>query len=116
MDSPIIWTIEDALARRCSVDMVGCVRPEIELSAVTPLPGERPDVAAAKRLAPYALMQLARLASGDGRAAVEACKELLHRAYGAPAAAQLPVEGQTWPEWMTAQRLAYAVGMGRTDD
>ena len=116
MDSPIIWTIEDALARRCSVDMVGCVRPEVELSAVTPLPGERADVAAAKRLAPYALMQLARLASGDGRAAVEACKELLHRAYGPPAAAQLPDGAEPWPEWMTARRLAYAESAGHTDD
>ena len=105
----LIWLPEDALQGRCSVADVGTLRPGgIDLAQ----PDGTLDVRAlARRLAPVALMHLARLAGGEGRSAVQACEALLAWAYESPralaATSSLPGTGE-WPDWLTAQRLRYA--------
>jgi len=101
----LLWLPEDALARRCRVEDVGTLRAA--LPGIDAPPGTRVDQAGAQQLAPLALLHLARLAAGDGRAAVEACRELLARAYGPPAASAPPDGGGEWPEWMGPARLGY---------
>jgi hypothetical protein len=104
----MIWTLEDALQGRCSVPEVGCVRLEAQEATPAP-PGARQDRVLALAYAPRALRALARvMEASDGRAAVEAAKELLARAYGPPQA-QEPgaVPRETLPEpqevqaWLT---------------
>lgn len=112
--NPLVWLPEDALAFRCPVESVGCLRdPATLLGPPEGLPeGLRPDQAAAQRMAPFALLHLARLATGDGRSAVDACKELLLRAYGPPAAGAAPGQAPNtaFPDWLTHRRLAYQEG------
>ena len=112
--SPLYWTPEDALALRCSVEQVGCLRAlPLREKKVTSDPDLRADVDAARRIAPWALLHLARLATGEGRAAVEACRLILDRAYGPPAPAAMGVQAPALPDFIDkAQRLTY----GRADD
>jgi hypothetical protein len=110
---PLVWMPDDALARRCSVEQVGTLRVvDLDNSEVTS--DLRPDQAMAQRLAGFALMHLARLASGEGRAAVQAACEILSRAYG-PAQAPLgvPAQAPAMPEWVDMhKRLAYVENGG----
>lgn len=93
--SPLVWTPSDALALRCPVELVGTLRHDLDS------PGPESDLAK-QRLAAFALAQLARLAQGEGRAAVDAARLLLERC--APAIGGAP---QDWPDWMTRERLGY---------
>jgi hypothetical protein len=112
---PLVWLPADALAFRCTVDEVGTLRkhpsvapPEGAGDAQSQSQGVRLDVEAARRLAPHALLHLARLATGEGRSAVDACKELLLRAYG-PAQASPSDETTSTPldPWLARSRLSY---------
>lgn len=116
MDTLDYWTPEDALALRCEVAAVGTLRPA---GAPVSVAGEREDVTLARAHAPRAIRALVRIMESDApRAALEAAKELLMRAYGpayvAPApAAPAPAlpQPEEWPEWLTQQRLADAYGL-----
>lgn len=114
MDTLEYWTPADALALRCSVAQVGTLKPA-ESRAPSDL---REDVAEARLHAPRAFRALVRIMEGDSpRAALEAAREILTRAYGpallpAPAPAnttqaipELPA--QVSDEWLTEQRLSY---------
>jgi len=106
-----VWSLEDALAGRCDVALVGT--PRLELVDALPLD----DVQAmARQLAPEALRALLRLAQAGGRGATEAARLLLAYAYGPPPAtstvpAQTPVSGETTlvPSWVPdmSLRLGY---------
>ena len=114
---PLVWLPEDALAFRCTVEEVGTLRKGAREGHVEP-PGDanadestlRGDQALARRLAPLALLHLSRLAAGEGRAAVEACRELLDRAYGPPVVSG--GNGSDLPStpldpWLASSRLTY---------
>jgi hypothetical protein len=115
MDTLDYWTPADALAFRCSVQAVGTLKPA---ATDAPLgnPELREDVAEARRYAPRAFRALVRIMeAGDTRAALEAARELLSRAYG-PALAPVPTPPAAQPasdpappepEWLTPERLAY---------
>jgi len=103
----IIWLPDDALAGRCSVDEVGTLREGNE-SLLSP-DGSLSPAALARRLAPIALMHLARLAQGEGRPAVEACRELLLWAYVSPSAIQGSTSTPAVPpprDYLNGQRFA----------
>jgi hypothetical protein len=85
------WTLEDALAQRCPVEHVGCLRPPDGLWEPAPLD-----------LRSHALANLARLAMGEGRPAVEACVALL-----ANVSRETSADNTQFPPWVTARRLAY---------
>ena len=100
--NPLVWTLEDALALRCPVELVGAHRtpngrPEGLLDPLA-TPSGREGMRA------FALAHLCRLAQGDGRPAVEACRELLARC-GAPAN-EAP-ESADLLDLLEGQRLAY---------
>jgi hypothetical protein len=111
------WTPADALAFRCSVAEVGTLKPA-DVSRETQPGNLREDVAEARLYAGRAFRALVRVMEGDSpRAALEAAKEILLRAYGpALAPAPLPAPGAApegvppHPEWLEAQRLAYRAG------
>lgn len=111
METLDYWTPADALAFRCTVAEVGTLKPPIAQLGNT---GLRDDVAEARRYAPRALRALARIMEeSNGRAAVEAARELLSRAYGPvarpePPAPALPQLEEGWPDWLKAQRLQHA--------
>lgn len=103
------WTSDDAIAGRCSVAAVGFPRPVEVLDVLPLLPGTREDAALAQRYAPRAMAALARLMEGEGRAAVEAAREVLARAYGPPVApvSNLPPANPgalPAPEWLEPNR------------
>ena len=115
------WTPADALAFRCGVAEVGTLKAANVSRETQPgNDGLRDDVREARLYAPRALRALARIMEEDSpRAAVEAAKEILRRAYGdpvQPAPAPLPSPAQpatladTHPDWLAAQRLAYRAG------
>jgi hypothetical protein len=87
MDSLVIWQPSDALEGRCSVADVGTLRPLSASSAR----------ALARGLVPCALHSLARIAQGEGIAAVQACREILDRAE-----LSIPDEPlvQSFPPWI----------------
>ena len=123
MDILDFWTPADALAFRCSVSEVGTLKAA-DVSRETQLgnDGLRDDVREARLYAPRALRALARIMEEDSpRAAVEAAKEILRRAYGdpvQPAPAPLPSPAKpatlapelAHPDWLDRQRLAYRAG------
>jgi hypothetical protein len=103
----LIWLPDDALAGRCSVEEVGTLREGNE--SLTLADGSLSPAALARRLAPIALMHLARLAQGEGRPAVEACRELLTWAYVSPSAIQGSASPQTElpsRDYLNGQRFA----------
>lgn len=121
METLDYWTPADALAFRCSVEQVGTLKPREVAQPGNP--GLRDDVAEARLYAPRALRALARvMEEGTGRAAVEAAREVLARAYGAPLQPLPPApppalpQSEEWPEWLTAQRLAHAYTPRLRDD
>lgn len=115
-----IWHPEDALAGRCTVDDVGYARPlaPLEILEAEGIPADlREDARLARRYAARAIQALARLAEGDSRAAVDAAREILARAYGPPitATTATPAEGAPGlPEWLT--RYEHLTHTGRQDD
>jgi hypothetical protein len=96
----------DALNGECSVAQVGTLKP---LRTFTE-GGARWDVAEARSYAPRAMRALLRIAeAGEGRAAVEAAREILTRAFG-PASFVPTPDVQTslsTPDWLTGNRLTY---------
>jgi hypothetical protein len=118
MDTLEYWTPADALALRCSVAQVGTLKPAEGSRNSETLPDLRDDVREARLHAPRAFRALVRIMEGDSpRAALEAAREILTRAYGpallpAPAPATttqaIPdVPAQVSDEWLTEQRLSY---------
>lgn len=115
MDILDYWTPEDALAFRCTIAQVGTLKPAVSDSSPD---SPRADVDLARAYAPRAMRALARIMeNGDNRAAVEAAREILLRAYG-PALPQVPAPAPVapvdtppptpdHPPWLTAQRHAY---------
>lgn len=114
MDTLDYWTPADALAFRCSVEQVGTLRPIAH--PVNPDSSVRADQAEARLHAPRAMRALVRIMeSGETRAALEAAKEVLARAYGAPLEPPPPAppaptlpQPEEWPDWLKAQRLQHA--------
>ncbi len=117
METLDYWTPADALAFRCGVADVGTLKPADVSRETQPGNAARADVAEALLYAPRAFRALVRIMeSGESRAALEAAREILQRAYG-PALAPLPSPAQpaalpeaAHPEWLAAQRLAYRAG------
>ena len=110
METLDIWTPADALAFRCSLEEVGSLR------APDPVPvlAGRADADLARTYAPRALRALARIMEGsDGRAGVEAAREILSRAYGpALTSANAPTSAGAVPldPWIDPEaRLAYKI-------
>lgn len=103
-----LWTMEDALALRCPMSYVGCVKAVSDATA--------DDVQAlARSYAPRMLRNLARIAEGGGLAAVRAAQAILQLAATAPApgAGGLPAP----PPWLDEQaRLSYAAGRPALSD
>lgn len=102
-----VFTLDDALAKRCELSQVGHLREANESEVLDAL--DPSDIRTlALRYAPRAVANLARLAEGEGRSALEAARLLLSYAYGPPAlpappAAPTPDE-LPFPAW--AQRPA----------
>lgn len=116
METLDYWTPADALAFRCSVGQVGTLKPAAPSTPCDAGSADlREDVAEARRYAPRALRALVRIMeAGESRAALEAARELLTRAYGPPLAQAPerpplpgPQEAEPSPEWLDGQRLAY---------
>ena len=103
--NPLFWTLDDALALRCPVELVGAHRT----------PNGRPDglldplatPSGREGMRSFALAHLCRLAQGDGRPAVEACRELLQRCGNEPAALQATQEGDDLLDAIVQGRNAY---------
>jgi hypothetical protein len=122
MDTLDFWAPADALAFRCSVAEVGTLKPANVSRETQPgNDGLRADVAEALLHAPRAFRALVRIMEGDSpRAALEAAKEILRRAYGdpvqpvpAPLSPAQPAQGApelAHPDWLDRQRLAYRAG------
>jgi hypothetical protein len=109
METLDIWTPADALAFRCTLEEVGSLRA----SDAAPVLAGRADADLARGYAPRALRALARIMeASDGRAAVDAAREILSRAYGpALASASAPTSAGTMPldPWIDPNsRLNYA--------
>lgn len=115
METLDYWMPADALAFRCSVEQVGTLKPS-DAQPVNPDSNLRPDVAEARLHAPRAMRALVRIMeSGETRAALEAAREILSRAYGAalqplPPPPPPPDPGAPpppEPEWLSPERLKY---------
>lgn len=112
------FTPEDALAFRCSVAQVGTLKPADVSRETQPGNDVRPDVTEARLHVPRAFRALVRIMEGDNqRAALEAAREILTRAYGPPMQPALPAapartmpDAQPHPDWLDRQRLAYRAG------
>jgi len=116
------FTPDDALAFRCSVSQVGTLKPADVSRETQPgndaRPDMRDDVREALLYAPRAFRALVRIMeAGESRAALEAAKEILSRAYGPPMQPALPAapartmpDAQPHPDWLDRQRLAYRAG------
>jgi hypothetical protein len=99
--NPLVWTLDDALARRCLVEHVGTLREPQDVLDALPVP-ER----ARERMVAFALAQLCRIAQGDNRAAVQACEFLLARC-AAPLPEGVKAQADDLLDHMENGRLAY---------
>ena len=111
METLDYWQPQDALEFRCPPEAVGTLRP----GDAVPVPQGASDLQRmALAYAPRAMRALARLAEGEGRAAVLAAQAILAYAYPAPApgAAPSPAPGALAPPpWLEeGKRLSYAAG------
>jgi len=109
---PTTWTLDDALALRCPVEAVGTLRPASQVVG----PALEPTQTTRERMVAFALAHLCRIAQGDDRAAVDACRELLTRCAPPPGEATGANGPASWPDWLTSRRLAYQEGDERAHD
>lgn len=113
METLDYWSPADCLASRCSVAEVGTLRPQEPQRAPQMALGGREDVRLAREHVPRAIRALVRVMEGDNpRAALDAAKELLSRAYGPalPQTGETALPGMAQPDWLTSQRHAYKAG------
>ena len=115
MDTLDYWQPADALAFRCTPEEVGHLKPGP--GAAVPVPQGASDLQRmALAYAPRAMRALARIAEGEGRAAVLAAQAILAYAYPAPAPGMpsppKDVGALAPPPWLEEdKRLSYAAGV-----